>query len=57
MHVLPLPFGLALAVLPRREAQLLRPKNEPILVYRRPSPSHRERLLSDPRCAPCRRPI
>ena len=26
MHVLPLPFGLALALIPRREAQKLRPK-------------------------------
>ena len=26
MHVLPLPFGLALAVLPRREADRLRPE-------------------------------
>jgi hypothetical protein len=25
MHVLPLPFGLALALIPRREAQKLRP--------------------------------
>jgi hypothetical protein len=26
MHVLPLPFGLALALIPRREAQQLRPR-------------------------------
>jgi len=48
MHVLPLPFGLALAVLPRREADLIRPKDKrPILVHRATSP--RERILSDPR--------
>lgn len=28
MHVLPLPFGLALAVLPRREADTIRRKEE-----------------------------
>ena len=28
MHVLPLPFGLALAVLPRREANTFRRKEE-----------------------------
>jgi hypothetical protein len=28
MHVLPLPFGLALALVPRREAQNLRRKQE-----------------------------
>jgi hypothetical protein len=28
MHVLPLPFGLALALVPRREAQNLRRKEE-----------------------------
>jgi len=48
MHVLPLPFGLALAVLPRRDADLIRPKDKrPILVHRATSP--RERILSDPR--------
>jgi hypothetical protein len=55
MHVLPLPFGLALAVLPRREAQLIRPEKEPIRVYR--GPNHRERVLSDPKYAPYRREI
>jgi hypothetical protein len=57
MHVLPLPFGLALAVLPRREAKLLRPEKEkePIRVYR--GPSHRERVLTDPKFAPFRREI
>ena len=28
MHVLPLPFGLALALMPRREADTIRPKKE-----------------------------
>ena len=28
MHVLPLPFGLALAVMPRREANTIRRKEE-----------------------------
>jgi hypothetical protein len=28
MHVLPLPFGLALALLPRREAETIRRKEE-----------------------------
>jgi hypothetical protein len=56
MHVLPLPFGLALAVLPRREAKLLRPdKDEPIRVYR--GPSHRDRVWTDPKFTPCRRQI
>jgi hypothetical protein len=56
MHVLPLPFGLALAVLPRREARLYRSDNkEPIRVYR--GPSHRERVLADAKCAPYRREI
>jgi hypothetical protein len=57
MHVLPLPFGLALAVLPRREAKLLRPEkeDEPIRVYR--GPSHRDRVFTDPNFAPCRRQI
>jgi hypothetical protein len=55
MHVLPLPFGLALAVLPRRDAQLLRPEKAPIRVSR--GPSHRERVLSDPTLASYRRQI
>jgi hypothetical protein len=55
MHVLPLPFGLALAVLPRRDAQLLRHDKEPIRVYR--GPSHRDRVWSDPQFTPCRRQI
>ena len=45
MHVLPLPFGLALAVLPRREANRLRRERPAIHVYR--GPAHRQRILSD----------
>jgi hypothetical protein len=53
MHVLPLPFGLALAVLPRRDADLIRtPKRERIVVRR--GPSSRERVLSDIRYADSR---
>jgi hypothetical protein len=56
MHVLPLPFGLALAVLPRREADLIRPKDKrPIAVHR--GPSARDRVLSDIRYADARQHI
>ena len=55
MHVLPLPFGLALAVLPRREAQLMSSDKEPIRVYR--GPNHRESVLTDPKFARYRREI
>jgi hypothetical protein len=55
MHVLPLPFGLALALLPRHEARLFRKDRRPIRVMR--GPSHRERLLSDAYAAAYRRPV
>ena len=55
MHVLPLPFGLALALLPRHEASLLRHDRRPIRVMR--GPNHRERLLSDAYAGAYRRPI
>ena len=56
MHVLPLPFGLALAVLPRREAQLIRPKQKaPIVVHR--GSGARDRVLSDVRYADSRQHI
>ena len=48
MHVLPLPFGLALALMPRREADTIRRKEEvrPLLGNTvRP----RERYLADVR--------
>ena len=47
MHVLPLPFGLALALLPRREADRLRP--EPQRYPVRSAVTPRERLLGDDR--------
>jgi hypothetical protein len=51
MHVLPLPFGLALALLPRREARLLRDDDDdpPIRAARRPS--YRDRIMADPTSA------
>jgi hypothetical protein len=50
MHVLPLPFGLALALLPRREVRLRRSEDDrPIRVNR--GPSHRDRILTDPTSA------
>jgi len=56
MHVLPLPFGLALAVLPRREADLMRPKDKrPIVVHR--TAGARDRILGDIRYADARQHI
>jgi hypothetical protein len=56
MHVLPLPFGLALAVLPRREANLIRPKDtRPIVVHR--TAGVRDRILSDIRYADSRQHV
>ena len=48
MHVLPLPFGLALALLPRREADTVRRKEEvrPIL---RSAIRPREQVIGDVR--------
>jgi hypothetical protein len=46
MHVLPLPFGLALVLAPRREAQDFRDDERPIRVRR--EPHWRERILADP---------
>jgi hypothetical protein len=56
MHVLPLPFGLAVAVLPRRDADLIRPKPERPIVVRR-TPGVRDRVLSDIRYADSRQHI
>ena len=56
MHVLPLPFGLALAVLPRREADLIRPKDKTPIVVRRTAGT-RDRILSDIRYADARQHI
>lgn len=55
MHVLPLPFGLALVLLPRREAQLVRADERPIRITR--EPNHRERILGDPAAARYRRQV
>ena len=48
MHVLPLPFGLALALLPRREANQLR-RAVKVRDYVRTAITPRERLLGDVR--------
>jgi len=48
MHVLPLPFGMALALVPRREADRLR-RRELVRPLIRNTMSPRERLLSDVR--------
>jgi hypothetical protein len=46
MHVLPLPFGLALALIPRREADTIRPRKE-IRPNRRNAVSPRDQILGD----------
>jgi hypothetical protein len=56
MHVLPLPFGLAVAVLPRREARMIRPKEDRPIVVRR-NPGTRDRVLCDLRYADSRQHI
>ena len=48
MHVLPLPFGLALALLPRREAIQLR-RAVKVRNYVRTAITPRERILGDVR--------
>ena len=55
MHVLPLPFGLALVLLPRTAAPLIRLDPRPIRVTC--APGHREAILRDPAAAMYRRPI
>ena len=46
MHVLPLPFGMALALMPRRKAEALgRPKS----FRREPAPA-RDRVGTESRC-------
>jgi len=49
MHVLPLPFGTAIALLPRREAEKLREPKQLSTTARRGHP--RERFLADTRYA------
>ena len=48
MHVLPLPFGLALALLPRREAQNFRRK-EGLRPHLRNATSMRDQIVGDVR--------
>lgn len=48
MHVLPLPFGLALALLPRREADTIRRKEE-IRPHLRSAIRPRDAILGDVR--------
>jgi hypothetical protein len=47
MHVLPLPFGLALALIPRREADKLRNDEQPVRVRYEKTIHAREKLLGD----------
>ena len=47
MHVLPLPFGLALALLPRREAAKLRDEDVELRVPYEKTIHARERILGD----------
>ena len=46
MHVLPLPFGLALALVPRREADKLR-NDEPLRIQYEETVHAREQILGD----------
>lgn len=46
MHVLPLPFGLALAVLPRREVDRIR-RRETVRLQIRNAIRPRDRVLDD----------
>jgi hypothetical protein len=46
MHVLPLPFGLALALMPRREADKIRRKQE-IRPHLRNAVRPRDEVLAD----------
>jgi hypothetical protein len=48
MHVLPLPFGMALALVPRREADRLR-RREIVRPLIRNAISPRDRILGDVR--------
>ena len=48
MHVLPLPFGLALALMPRRDAEHIRRKEE-IRPHLRNAIRPRDRILGDVR--------
>jgi hypothetical protein len=56
MHVLPLPFGLALALMPRREANQIR-RAVKVRNYVRTAITPRERILGDVRYADSRHHI
>jgi hypothetical protein len=56
MHVLPLPFGLALALLPRREATQLK-RAVKVRNYVRTAITPRERILGDVQYSDCRHHI
>jgi hypothetical protein len=56
MHTFPLPFGLALAVLPRLDADMIRIRKRAPIVVRR-GPSVRDRVLTDLRYADLRQHI
>jgi hypothetical protein len=56
MHVLPLPFGLALALIPRREAHKLR-DDEPVRVQFEKTVHAREQILGDVKYLNAVRPI
>lgn len=51
MHVLPLPFGLALALLPRREARLHRSEDDDPPIRAARGPNNRDQVLADPTSA------
>ena len=55
MHVLPLPFGMALAVLPRREAQRLSKPKSPACFSR--VPAVREQIRTETRYAEFRQQL
>ena len=54
MHVLPLPFGLALALLPRRQLQIAKPKS---ISWRASGPSVRDRIRTENRYAEFRQKL
>jgi hypothetical protein len=56
MHVLPLPFGLALALIPSREARKLR-DDEPVRVRFEKTVHAREQILRDVKYLHAVRPI
>ena len=47
MHVLPLPFGLALALIPRRDADKLREEDPSSRISFEKTTHARERILGD----------